>query len=161
MVAVVTRGARACAFDLRLSSAKCKPACDQPWRARDLLPFRDKDGLIDWMDQSATIAYLSRRPRQVVFDRAEMFQILSVYGRFVAAGLWRDYAVDLGRDEAVFSIHRRASEMPLYRIVKRPALARKQGQYAIFGPAGQTLKRGADLAALLRFFDAKLLKLVE
>jgi hypothetical protein len=79
--------------------------------------------------------------------------ILAVYGRKVAAGEWRDYAIDLGRDKAVFSVFRRASECPLYRIEKTPRLARKQGAYAVVAPAGLILKRGHDLLRVLRMFE--------
>lgn len=87
---------------------------------------------------------------QVAFDRKELNTILGVYGRWVADGEWRDYALDFGRDKATFSIFRRASEVPLYRIVKDPALARKQGMYAVIAQGGLILKRGHDLAQVLR-----------
>ena len=90
------------------------------------------------------------RPGPIAFDRRELSIILSVYGRLVAAGEWRDYALDFGRERAVFSIFRRASEMPLYRIVKDPALARKQGVYSVIAQGGLILKRGQDLAQVLR-----------
>ena len=83
------------------------------------------------------------------FDRRNS-PILGLYGRFVASGEWRDYAMDFGRDKATFSIFRRASEQPLYRIVKDPELARKQGQYAVVAQGGLILKRGQDLAQVLR-----------
>lgn len=100
-------------------------------------------------------------PRQVFFDRKELNKILNVYGTMVVAGKWRDYAIDGGKDQAVFSIFRRASEMPLYRIVKRPAWEQKQGAYAVLSPSGEVLKRGKDLDQLLRYFDRKKLKLVK
>jgi hypothetical protein len=87
---------------------------------------------------------------QVSFDRGELGLILGIYGLKVADGEWRDYALDFGRDTAVFSIYRRASEVPLYRIVKDPALARKQGLYAVIAQTGLILKRGQDLAQVLR-----------
>jgi hypothetical protein len=92
-------------------------------------------------------------PPQVSFTRLELGAILNVYGRMVAAGEWRDYALDFTRDCAMFSIYRRASEMPLYRVVKTPALARRQGAYAVIATAGQVLKRGQDLARVLSVFD--------
>lgn len=95
------------------------------------------------------------------FDRRELNAILNIYGRMVAAGEWRDYAIDWLRDAAVFSIFRRASEMPLYRIEKHPRLRAKQGAYAVVGSGGQVLKRGHDLKQVLRLFDAKLIKAVE
>ena len=81
--------------------------------------------------------------------------ILAVYGRKVAAGEWRDYAIDLGRDKAVFSVFRRASEVPLFRIEKSPKLARKQGAYSVLAPAGLILKRGPDLARVLSVLEAR------
>jgi len=97
----------------------------------------------------------------VAFDRRELNAILNIYGRMVAAGDWRDYAIDWLRDRAVFSIFRRASEMPLYRIEKDPRLRTKQGAYAVVGSGGHVLKRGHDLKQVLRVFDAKLIKAVE
>jgi len=95
---------------------------------------------------------------QVRFDRAELNRILTLYGRMVAAGEWRDYAIDFRDDVAVFSIYRRTSEMPLFRVEKRPKLREKQGMYAVIAATGHILKRGHDLAAVLRVFDKKLLK---
>jgi len=95
---------------------------------------------------------------QVRFDRRELFQILTIYGRMVAAGEWRDYALDFLEDAAVFSIFRRTSEMPLYRVEKRPKLRTRQGQYGVIDAAGHILKRGHDLALVLRVFDKKLIK---
>ena len=93
--------------------------------------------------------------------RPELNQILNVYGRMVAAGEWRDYAIDHLRDQAVFSIFRRASEMPLYRIIKEPALSQQQGAWRVIGMDGQVLKRGRRLDQLLRFFDRQLVKAVD
>ena len=81
--------------------------------------------------------------------------ILAVYGRKVAAGEWRDYAIDLGRDKAVFSVFRRASEVPLFRIEKAPKLARKQGAYSVLAPAGLILKRCPDLARVLSVLESR------
>lgn len=89
-------------------------------------------------------------PAQVAFDRRELQTILSFYGSKVAEGEWRDYAMDFGRETAVFSVFRRSSEVPLYRIVKNPALARKQGMYSVVAQGGLILKRGHDLQAVLR-----------
>jgi hypothetical protein len=97
-------------------------------------------------------------PPQVAFDRLELNRILSVYGRMVAAGEWRDYALDFLEDMAVFSIFRRASEQPLYRVEKRPALRGRQGQYCVMAAGGLILKRGHELAQVLRIFDKKILK---
>src|SRR5450432_4533338 len=82
----------------------------------------------------------------VFFDRRELNQLLGLYGRMVAAGHWRDYAIDGLKEAAVFSIFRRACETPLYRIEKRPALARRQGAWAILAPGGLILRRGHELA---------------
>ena len=99
------------------------------------------------------------RSEPVAFSRSELTRILAVYGYFVATGEWRDYAIDSLSDAAVFSIFRRASEMPLYRIEKRPALARKQGAYVVVSMTGAVLKRGAELSHVLRVFDRQKLKL--
>jgi hypothetical protein len=95
---------------------------------------------------------------QVTFDRPELNRILNVYGRMVAAGEWRDYALDFLEEAAVFSIFRHAAEMPLFRIEKRPRLRAKQGQYCVIAAGGMILKRGHELAQVLRIFDKKLLK---
>ena len=102
----------------------------------------------------------SNRPGQVGFDRLELTQILNLYGRMVAAGNWRDYAIDLGRDAAVFSAFRRATERPEYRIEKRPELRLKQGMWVLFGEGGAILKRGHDLGPVLAPVERKLMKLV-
>lgn len=95
---------------------------------------------------------------QVSFDRFELGIILGVYGRYVAAGLWRDYGISCLRDRAVFSIFRRAAENPLYRIEKIPALRNRQGMFALFGPEGQVLKRGTTLRGVLAPLERKLLR---
>jgi len=97
----------------------------------------------------------------VFFDRPELGLLLGVYGRMVAAGHWRDYAMDGLKDAAVFSVFRRSSETPLYRIEKRPALARKQGAWAVIAHGGLVLKRGHDLAQVLRVFDRSRFRVVE
>ena len=102
-----------------------------------------------------------RQPANVAFTRAELDQILNVYGFFVASGDWKDYAIDMLKDVAVFSIFRRASEAPLYRIEKNPKLARKQGAYAVISMSGQVLKRGQDLPQVLRIFDSQKLKIAD
>lgn len=94
--------------------------------------------------------------RQIVFNHQELTTILTVYGRKVAAGEWRDYAIDLNRDKAVFSVFRRASEFPLYRIEKDPKLARKQGAYSVVAAGGLILKRGQELARVLEVLDRRL-----
>lgn len=96
-----------------------------------------------------------------VFNRSELTQILAVYGRKVAAGEWRDYALDMGRDTAVFSVFRRASECPLYRIEKSAKLARKQGAFSVVAASGLVLKRGHDLARVLGVIDKRSIYVVE
>jgi hypothetical protein len=98
---------------------------------------------------------------QVAFDRAELNHILSLYGRMVSAGEWRDYGLSFLREAAVFSVFRRATEHPLYRIEKRPRLRNRQGMYAVIGMDGQVLKRGHDLRTVLRVLDRKLIRAVE
>lgn len=97
----------------------------------------------------------------VAFHRTELSVILSIYGRMVAAGEWRDYGISCLRDVAVFSVFRRTAEVPLYRIEKRPALRNRQGQYAVIGMEGQVLKRGADLRQVLRVLERKLIRAVD
>jgi hypothetical protein len=104
----------------------------------------------------ATLLAFPLAPRKTVaFDRREMTLLMDLYGRFVANGDWRDYALDFTRELAVFSVFRRASEQPIYRIVKDPALARKQQQFAVVAQGGIVLKRGNDLAAILRVLFKK------
>ena len=100
-------------------------------------------------------------PEQVAFDRVELGQILSLYGRMVALGEWRDYGISHLREVAVFSIFRRTAENPLYRIEKRPRLRNKQGLYAVIGMDGQVLKRGHDLRGVLRVLERKLIRAIE
>jgi hypothetical protein len=111
--------------------------------------------------QANVIAFPGSRPLQVGFDRLELQRILDVYGRMVAAGQWRDYAMDFSRDAASFAAFRRAAERPQARIEKRPALRGKQGMWTLFGEAGQVLKRGHELAGVLVPLERKLLKVVE
>ncbi|HBS49187.1 MAG TPA: DUF2794 domain-containing protein [Rhodobacteraceae bacterium] len=100
-------------------------------------------------------------PAQVMFDRGELLLILSVYGRMVAAGEWRDYGISGLRDMAVFSVFRRSAEHPLYRIEKRPRLRARQGMYSVVGMDGRVLKRGHDLRAVLRVLERKLIRVVD
>ena len=116
-------------------------------------------------EDSAILIPLSDLRRQrmdipVTFDRRELDQILRLYGRMVAANEWRDYAIDHMSERAVFSVFRRTSETPLYRIVKDPSLSRKQGAYSVVAASGMILKRGHERARVLGVFD-KTLKLVE
>jgi hypothetical protein len=105
----------------------------------------------------------SLAPRQAIvfFQRRELQQLLSVYGRMVAAGEWRDYGIGGSPDCAVFAVFRRTSEAPLYRIEKRPDLARRQGAWAVVGQGGMILRRGEELAHVLRFFDKGRFKVVD
>ncbi|MDX9998339.1 MAG: DUF2794 domain-containing protein [Phenylobacterium sp.] len=103
----------------------------------------------------------ARGGRQVFFDRRELDRILRLYGRMVAAGEWRDYAIGGGSDVAVFSVFRRASEAPVYRIEKRPELARRQGAWSVVGEGGMILRRGHELDQVLRFFDRGRFRVVE
>jgi len=98
----------------------------------------------------------ARLEQQVTFHRRELDLILKVYGRMVAAGEWRDYAIDHLKDRAVFSVFRRTSEVPLFQIVKDPSLARRQGAYSVIAASGQILKRGQELDRVLTVFDNKL-----
>lgn len=104
---------------------------------------------------SPTITSGKQQPVLVAFNRLELAQILKVYGRNVAAGEWRDYAIDFHKDKAIFSIFRHSSEMPLYRVEKMPKNARKQGAYSVVAAGGMILKRGRDLEAVLRVFEKK------
>ncbi|MDQ0466182.1 hypothetical protein QO010_003975 [Caulobacter ginsengisoli] len=105
--------------------------------------------------------YSDPRSNTVFFERRELNQILRVYGRMVAAGEWRDYAIAGGAETAVFSIFRRTAEAPLYRIEKRPALARRQGAWAVVTQGGLIVRRGHELEQVLRVFDKGRLKVVE
>jgi hypothetical protein len=92
----------------------------------------------------------------VRFERRELDRILRVYGRKVADGEWRDYAIDFMKDRAVFSVFRRASEIPIYRIEKNPKLSRRQGAYSVISATGLIMRRGHELDRVLRVFDNKL-----
>lgn len=91
----------------------------------------------------------------VSFDRRELDQILRIYGFKVADGEWRDYAIDMLKDRAVFSVFRRTAEVPMFMIEKRPKMARKQGAFSIINASGQILKRGQELAKVLNYFERK------
>jgi Protein of unknown function (DUF2794) len=99
----------------------------------------------------------SRIADEVRFDRKELGQILRVYGRMVAAGEWRDYAIAALREVAVFAVFRRTAETPLYRIEKRPKLRARQGLYAVVGMDGQVLRRGHDLDQVLKVLEKRLI----
>jgi hypothetical protein len=106
------------------------------------------------------IAATAPPPARVAFDRRELGLILSLYGRMVAAGEWRDYGLSFLRDVAVFSVFRRTAEHPLYRIEKRPRNAARQGAYAVIAMDGRILRRGHDLKTVLRVLDRKLIRAV-
>ncbi len=115
----------------------------------------------DLQHRGAADVATSLRPAQtqtrpiVAFHRRELDLILRIYGHMVASGEWRDYAIDHLKERAVFSVFRRSSEMPLFRIEKDPRNARRQGAYSVVGAGGAILKRGADLAQVLKVFDKK------
>ena len=95
----------------------------------------------------------SRTPLFTSFDRHELNAILNLYGRKVADGEWRDYAIDHFKEKAVFSVFKRSGDLPLYQIEKNPKLAQKQGAFSIVNTQGRILKRGQDLAQVMKFFD--------
>ena len=101
------------------------------------------------------------QPAAVFFERRELDRLFRLYGRMVAAGEWRDYAIDGLKEAAVFSVFRRSSEIPLYRIEKRPKQAKRQGAYSVISATGHVLKRGQDLTAVLRVFDRRRFRVVE
>jgi hypothetical protein len=109
----------------------------------------------EWRGGEGTLVLIAPDYR-VTFERNELDRILGLYGRKVANGEWRDYAIDFLKDRAVFSIFRRASEAPIYRIEKQPRLARRQGAYSIISATGLILKRGHELDRVLRVLDRSL-----
>lgn len=125
----------------------------------------DRAGAGEDGEGSAILIPLSEARRQradlpVTFQRRELDQLLRLYGRMVASNEWRDYAIDHLSDRAVFSVFRRTSETPLFRIVKDPALARRQGTWSVVSATGLVLKRGHELPRVLGLFDRRL-RLVE
>lgn len=113
------------------------------------------------MSAEPPIQFHATIPEQVSFDRRELGVILSLYGRMVANGEWRDYGISALREFAVFSVFRRTAENPLYRIEKRPKLRNRQGMYAVVGMDGQILRRGHDLAMVLRVLERKQIRPVD
>ncbi|MGN3973580.1 DUF2794 domain-containing protein [Tsuneonella sp. SYSU-LHT278] len=107
------------------------------------------------------VPFPARIPGQIGFERDELMRILDLYGRMVAAGEWRDYAMDFTRDFAAFAAFRRTAERPQARIEKRPALRNRQGMWTLFGEHGQILKRGHELAGVLAPVERRLVKAVE
>jgi hypothetical protein len=130
---------------------------------RSRLDFAAKERKSDLMNAQPPSALNPsfKPPQQVAFHRTELTIILSLYGRMVAAGEWRDYGISALREVAVFSVFRRTAENPLYRIEKRPKLRNKQGLYAVIGMDGQVLKRGHDLKTVLRELERKLIRAEE
>ncbi|MBK6465908.1 MAG: DUF2794 domain-containing protein [Rhodobacter sp.] len=112
------------------------------------------------MEAPVPIPLGERLPEQVVFDRRELSAILRLYGQMVAAGEWRDYGMSFGHEAAVFAVFRRTAEVPLYRIEKRPKLRGRQGMFAVVGAGGQVLRRGHELAAVLKVLESKLIRAV-
>lgn len=112
------------------------------------------------MTHSAEIAPFPGFAERVSFHRTELSVILGLYGRMVAAGHWRDYGISMLRDAAIFAVFRHTAEHPIYCIEKRPRLAARQGQYAVIAMDGRILKRGADLATVLRVLEKKLIRAV-
>ena len=104
---------------------------------------------------------MKKIPEKIAFHRLELAPILSLYGRMVAAGEWRDYGISCLREVAVFSVFKRTAENPLYRIEKRPKLRSKQGMYALIGTQGQVLKRGHDLKSVLGMLERRLIRMVD
>jgi hypothetical protein len=108
---------------------------------------------VAWPRETPPAGSSSPVPVQVTFDRVELRELFDLYGRKVAEGEWRDYAMDFLKDRAVFSVYRRSNEYPLYRVEKNPKLARRQGAYAVITQSGLVLKRGQDLARVLKVLD--------
>jgi len=108
----------------------------------------------------SVVPFPGRVPNQIGFERTELMRILDLYGRMVAAGEWRDYAMDFTRDFAAFAAFRRTAERPQARIEKRPALRGRQGMWTLFGEHGQVLKRGHELAGVLAPVERRLVKAV-
>ncbi|MCC3861940.1 DUF2794 domain-containing protein [Pseudemcibacter aquimaris] len=99
--------------------------------------------------------------QNIFFERREFEAILNIYGKMVASGHWKDYAISGSKDAAIFAVYQKASERPAFSITKTPALRLKQGAFAILGSQGQVLKRGHELKTVLKYFDKKLIKLVQ
>lgn len=113
------------------------------------------------MNAEPPISFNAPVTEQVSFDRRELGVILSLYGRMVAMGEWRDYGISALREFAVFSVFRRTAENPLYRIEKRPKLRNRQGMYSVVGMDGQVLRRGHELAMVLRVLERKNIHSIE
>ncbi len=99
--------------------------------------------------------------QRVAFHRTELAKIMRVYGQMVALGEWRDYGISHLKDVAVFSIFRHTAEFPIYRVEKRPKLAQRQGQYSVVGMDGRILKRGKDLAEVMKVLERKMIRAIK
>ncbi len=113
------------------------------------------------LNGGSIVPFPPRIIHQIGFERVELMRILDLYGRMVAAGQWRDYAMDFTRDFAAFAAFRRTAERPQMRIEKRPALRNRQGMWTLFGEHGQILKRGYELAGVLAPVERRLVKVVD
>jgi Protein of unknown function (DUF2794) len=123
-------------------------------RCLDLTECEDKEPS---GGKATLLAFAARdRSAEISFNRKELNEILKVYGRKVANGEWRDYAIDQLRERAIFSVYRRSSEVPVYRIVKQPRAPRRQGPYSVVAATGLIVERGADLGRVLRVLDRRL-----
>jgi Protein of unknown function (DUF2794) len=131
---------------------------EAPLSDNEPIAFRPRNGASQ--NGVKTLQPNAAAPAQVAFDRRELSEILAVYGRKVAAGEWRDYALDFSREAATFSVFRRASEFPLYRIEKSPKNARRQGAYSVIAANGLILKRGHELKRVLDVLEARSLYVV-
>jgi hypothetical protein len=139
-------------FQGRFSRARVM-LCDEETLPMSLTP---EDADPSGQRAAAHPATANTQPNRVSFNRIELHRILNLYGRMVADGEWRDYAIDFLKDRAVFSVYRRASEVPIYRIEKDPRLARKQGMYSVISATGLILRRGHELERVLLVIDRKL-----
>jgi hypothetical protein len=134
------------------------PAREAPLSDNEPIVFPGTERVLNGSVPRKSQAHRANCP--IAFDRRELTQLLGMYGRKVAEGEWRDYAIDMLREKAVFSVFRKTSEYPLYRIEKNPELARRQGAYSVVTPTGHILRRGHDLRNVLRVID-KSLRLVQ
>src|SRR5665213_307369 len=138
------------------SRARLARSCHRDDRGRRSMSSMSEDADPSESRAAARHAAAGPLPSRVTFNRLELNRILNLYGRMVAEGEWRDYAIDFLKDRAVFSVFRRASEVPIYRIEKDPRLARKQGIYSVISATGLILRRGHELDRVLLVIDRKL-----
>lgn len=131
-------------------------SADENFLAARIVPLSPSQNSSSQTGSSQTSSPPRPAPAQVAFDRQELRDILDLYGRKVAAGEWRDYAISFTSQKAVFSIYRRTAEFPLYRIEKNPKTARKQGAYSVIAATGLILKRGHDLKRVINVLEKKL-----